>query len=131
MRTSMRSCLALPVLCLALASLTSALSAHAADQDVAKFYAGKTITLAVPSGPGGGYDTYGRTLARTFGKHIPGQPSIVVQNVLGGGGMVAANNLYNVSPAMARLWAFLPLARSWFRRWASGSRSSTILGLRQ
>jgi tripartite-type tricarboxylate transporter receptor subunit TctC len=98
MRTSMRSCLALPVLCLALASLTSALSAHAADQDIAKFYAGKTITLAVPSGPGGGYDTYGRTLARTFGKHIPGQPSIVVQNVLGGGGMVAANNLYNVSP---------------------------------
>src|SRR3954464_15829386 len=93
-----RPCLALPGLCLSLASLAFAFGAHAADQEVAKFYAGKTITLAVPSGPGGGYDTYGRTLARTYGKHIPGQPSIVVQNVLGGGGMVAANNLYNVSP---------------------------------
>lgn len=85
-------------LCVCVGLLAGTLNVHAADQDVAKFYAGKTITLAVPSGPGGGYDTYGRTLARTFSKHIPGQPSIVVQNVLGGGGMVAANNLYNVSP---------------------------------
>ena len=85
-------------LCVCLILLTGSLNVHAADQDVAKFYAGKSITLAVPSGPGGGYDTYGRTLARTYSKHIPGHPSIVVQNVLGGGGMVAANNLYNVSP---------------------------------
>lgn len=67
-------------------------------QTPAQFYAGKTITLAVPSGPGGGYDTYGRTLARHFSKHMPGEPQLVVQNVLGGGGMVAANNLFNVSP---------------------------------
>ena len=79
-------------------ALITAIAPQALAQDVAKFYAGKTITLAVPSGPGGGYDTYGRTFARTFSKHIPGNPSIVVQNVTGGGGMVAANNLFNVSP---------------------------------
>jgi tripartite-type tricarboxylate transporter receptor subunit TctC len=86
------------LLCLAPLLLAEAAPAAADPQDVAKFYSGKTITLAVPSGPGGGYDTYGRTLARHFSKHIPGQPQIIVQNVLGGGGMVAANNLFNVSP---------------------------------
>ena len=62
------------------------------------FYAGKTISLAVPSGPGGGYDTYARTFARHFPNHIPGKPQIVVQNTPGGGGLVAANNLYNLAP---------------------------------
>lgn len=62
------------------------------------FYAGKTISLAVPSGPGGGYDTYARTFARHLPNHIPGKPQIVVQNTPGGGGLVAANNLYNLAP---------------------------------
>jgi tripartite-type tricarboxylate transporter receptor subunit TctC len=90
--------------CFAKLSICSALiapgimSAVAAEQDVAAFYAGKAITLAVPSGPGGGYDTYGRTLARTYFKHIPGHPTVIVQNVLGGGGLVAVNNLFNISP---------------------------------
>jgi tripartite-type tricarboxylate transporter receptor subunit TctC len=86
------------VLALCFSYVLVSLATEVSAQDVAKFYAGKSITLAVPSGPGGGYDTYARTLARTYTKHIPGNPSIVVQNVLGGGGMVAANNLYNVSP---------------------------------
>ena len=62
------------------------------------FFAGKTISLAVPSGPGGGYDTYARAFARHYPKHIPGKPQIVVQNTPGGGGLVAANNLYNLAP---------------------------------
>lgn len=77
------------------AALTPASLAQAQD---AGFYAGKTITLAVPSGPGGGYDTYARTMARHYPKHIAGKPQIVVQNTPGGGGLVAANNLYNLAP---------------------------------
>ena len=49
------------------------------------FFAGKTISLAVPSGPGGGYDTYARAFARHYPKHLPGKPQIVVQNTPGGG----------------------------------------------
>jgi tripartite-type tricarboxylate transporter receptor subunit TctC len=62
------------------------------------FYSGKTITLLVPSAAAGGYDTYARTLARHYPKHIPGRPQIIVQNVPAGGGIVAANNLFNLSP---------------------------------
>ena len=75
-----------------------ALAGSAAAQDVEQFYTGKAITIAVPSGPGGGYDTYARTLARHYAKHIPGHPQIIVQNVPAGGGMVAANNTFNISP---------------------------------
>lgn len=77
-------------------ALVGAVAAPAAAQD-GGFFAGKTISLAVPSGPGGGYDTYARTFARYFPKHIPGKPQIVVQNTPGGGGLVAANNLYNLA----------------------------------
>jgi tripartite-type tricarboxylate transporter receptor subunit TctC len=72
-------------------------AAPAQAQDAGGYYAGKTINLAVPSGPGGGYDTYARTFARHYSKHIPGKPQIVVQNTPGGGGLVAANNLFNLA----------------------------------
>ena len=57
------------------------------------FYKGKTITLVVRSGPGGGYDQYGRLVANHIGKHIPGNPNVIVQNMPGAGGIVAANYL--------------------------------------
>ncbi|MDB5650776.1 MAG: tripartite tricarboxylate transporter family receptor [Hyphomicrobiales bacterium] len=79
-------------------ALIPPLSSPGSAQEAEPFFAGKTITLVVPSGAGGGYDTYARTLGRHFPKHIPGHPAIVVQNVPGGGGMVAANNLFNVAP---------------------------------
>ena len=72
--------------------------ASAADS-VAEFYNGKSIALLIGFGPGGGYDSYSRTLARHLGKHIPGQPTIVPQNMPGAGGLAAANFLYNVAPA--------------------------------
>ncbi|MBX9738542.1 MAG: hypothetical protein K2X62_00630 [Beijerinckiaceae bacterium] len=78
--------------------LLPGLAQSAAAQQSEPFFAGKSITLVVPSGPGGGYDTYARTLGRHYSKHIPGRPQIIIQNVPGGGGMVAANNLYNLSP---------------------------------
>ena len=78
--------------------LLIAASVPAQAQPVAEFYRGKTITLTVGYSAGGGYDTYARILARHMGKHIPGNPNIVVQNAPGAGSMRAANTLYNVAP---------------------------------
>jgi len=62
------------------------------------FYQGKTLQIVVGFGPGGGYDAYARLVGRTIGAHIPGKPTIVVQNMPGAGSRVAANWLYNVAP---------------------------------
>ena len=62
------------------------------------FYAGKTISIVVGFGAGGGYDLYARLLSRYLGKHIPGKPTIVVQNMDGAGGVRAANHVYAVAP---------------------------------
>ena len=71
-------------------------SAHA--DAVAEFYKGKQINLLVGYGPGGGYDIYARLLARHLGKFIPGNPSLVVQNMPGAGSLRAVNYLYNIAP---------------------------------
>jgi tripartite-type tricarboxylate transporter receptor subunit TctC len=63
----------------------------------ANFYQGKTITIIVGTVPGGLYDLWGRLFGRIMGKHIPGNPTMVVQNMPGGGSMVAANYLYGVA----------------------------------
>lgn len=62
------------------------------------FYAGKQVSLLVPSQAGSGYDSYARLLARYLPKHIPGAPLIVVQNMQGAGGLRLAAYLYNVAP---------------------------------
>src|SRR6266446_4274758 len=67
-------------------------------QSVADFYKGKTIQIIVGFGVGGGYDLYARALARHLGKHIPGQPAAVVQNLEGAGSVRAANYVYSGSP---------------------------------
>ncbi len=59
------------------------------------FYKGKTIRVTVGLAPGGGYDTYARAIARHMGKHIPGNPSFVVDNMEGAGSLIAANYTYN------------------------------------
>jgi tripartite-type tricarboxylate transporter receptor subunit TctC len=69
--------------------------AHAADDD---FYKGKQINFVVSSSAGGGYDSIARMIARHWGRHLPGDPSIVVQNMPGAGGIRAANWLYTVAP---------------------------------
>ncbi len=70
---------------------------HAADP-IADFYAGKSVQLVMGYAPGGGYDVYARALGRYMGRHIPGNPSIVVQNMPGAGSIKAANYLYNIAP---------------------------------
>jgi len=81
-----------------LAVAASLLVAAASGAGAEDFYQGKTIKLVVPSAPGGGYDSYGRTLAQYMSKHIPGEPTIVVQNMPGGGGLTGANWLFTVAP---------------------------------
>ena len=61
------------------------------------FFAGKTVRIVVGLAPGGGFDTYARLLARHLGRHIPGNPTIIVENVTGAGGLIAANQLYRVA----------------------------------
>jgi tripartite-type tricarboxylate transporter receptor subunit TctC len=70
----------------------------AAADNVAEFYKGKTITLVVGNEVGTGFDVYARALARHIGRHIPGQPTLVVQNMVGASGITATNWLCNVAP---------------------------------
>lgn len=63
----------------------------------APFYEGKTIRIIVGTSPGGGYDTYTRLIARHFGKYISGNPTIIVDNMPGAGGLVSANHLFKVA----------------------------------
>jgi tripartite-type tricarboxylate transporter receptor subunit TctC len=60
-----------------------------------EFYKGKTILFIVGNPPGGGYDTYTRAVAHHIGKYIPGNPTTIVQNMVGAGGVTAANYIYN------------------------------------
>lgn len=70
----------------------------AASQSVADFYRGKQIRLVVGSDAGGGYDAYARTVAAHMGKHIPGNPTFLVQNMPGVGSLIAVNHVINVAP---------------------------------
>jgi tripartite-type tricarboxylate transporter receptor subunit TctC len=60
--------------------------------------AGKNVQMLIGFGPGGGYDLWGRVVARHIGRHLPGNPSVVPQNMPGAGSFVAANNIYNLAP---------------------------------
>ena len=60
--------------------------------------AGKTVTMIIGFGPGGGYDLWGRVVARHIGKHLPGNPNVVPQNMPGAGSFNAANHIYNIAP---------------------------------
>jgi tripartite-type tricarboxylate transporter receptor subunit TctC len=64
----------------------------------ADYFAGKTITVQVPSGPGASYHAYCQMVQRNIAKYIPGNPSTVVQNMPGGGGAKSASYMYNVAP---------------------------------
>jgi tripartite-type tricarboxylate transporter receptor subunit TctC len=84
---------------MALLAVTATLAAPQARADaVADFYKGKQINLVVSYGPGGGYDVYARVLARYMGKYIPGNPTIVIQNMPGAGSLRGANFIYNAAP---------------------------------
>lgn len=77
---------------------TLSLSGPAQADAVADYYKGRNITILVGFGVGGGVDTFGRLLARSLGKYMPGSPNVVVQNMPGGGGFKSTNYLYNAAP---------------------------------
>src|SRR2546430_540959 len=76
----------------------AALTSPASAAEPEDFYKGKTVSLVIGYSVGGGYDAYGRLVARHLGKHIPGNPSVVAQNMTGAGSLKAANYLYSVAP---------------------------------
>lgn len=84
---------------LTIVALASSSSLLAQSSSVADFYRDNTVQVLVGYSPGGGYDTYARVLARHIGKHIPGNPNIVVRNVPGAGSLVLMNQLANTLPA--------------------------------
>jgi tripartite-type tricarboxylate transporter receptor subunit TctC len=81
---------------LAFLSVMLAATGHLAHS-AAPFYEGKTIRIIVGTSPGGGYDTYTRLIGRHFSKYIPGNPTIIVDNMPGAGGLVSANHLFKVA----------------------------------
>jgi tripartite-type tricarboxylate transporter receptor subunit TctC len=70
----------------------------AAANDDEDFYRGKTVSLVIPIGPGGAYDTYARLVARYLGKWLPGNPTIVPRNMPGAGGTISSNHVFNLAP---------------------------------
>ena len=109
LRSTMRG-VAMPLLC----CIAFALAAGRADaQTVEQFYKGRQITMVVGTSPGGINDISARFVARYLGKYIPGNPTIVVQNQPGAGGITSANRLYNVAEhdgsVIAKLERAVPL----------------------
>lgn len=84
----------LPIIPILLA-LALAAAAHGAEP--ANFYQGKNIRIIVGLSAGGGYDLYTRTIARHMGRHIPGNPSLTVENMTGAGSLIATNHIYKVA----------------------------------
>jgi|tagenome__1003787_1003787.scaffolds.fasta_scaffold20977319_4 tripartite-type tricarboxylate transporter receptor subunit TctC len=81
--------------CVAVMSFAAmAMTGVAAAQD---FYSGKQVKIIVSSASGGGYDQYARMLARYMPKYLPGNPSMIVVNMPGAGGVIAANHLFNIA----------------------------------
>ena len=79
------------------ALLLGVFSAPNCGRTQTNFYESKTVRIIVGLAPGGGYDVYARTIARHLGKHIPGHPSVVVENMTGAGSIISANHLYKVA----------------------------------
>lgn len=82
----LRACLVLALVCV----VTSGCSTPPLTADVTDHYGGQTVRIIVPFGPGGGFDLHARVMAQHLGTHLPGQPTVVVENMTGAGGLVSA-----------------------------------------
>ena len=85
-------------LAILIASVASVLPQPLTAQGIAEFYSGRVVTMIVGSSTGGGYDLNARIVAEHLRKHIPGNPSVLVKNVPGAGGLKAAGYMYAVAP---------------------------------
>lgn len=93
-----------------LAPLAVSTAVCAADSSVESFYAAHPLELYVGTTPGGGYDLYARIIARFIGKHIPGNPNVVVKNMPGAGQLTMSNWLYKAAPRDGSVIAMAPQA---------------------
>lgn len=75
-------------------ALAARVEAGAASEE---FFRGKVIRIVVGFSAGGGFDTYARTLSRSLGKYVPGNPSVIVENMTGAGSLISANHIYKVA----------------------------------
>lgn len=91
-----------------IAASVLAVSSGAVAQSEADFFKGKDVTVSVGVGPGGGYDTYARIFARHLGKHVPGNPNVVVKNEPGAGSLRLAVRLYNAARKDGTELALIP-----------------------
>ena len=96
MRSRLVRCLLGATLCVGI--IAGMTGSPAGAQSAADFYRGRQITLMVGASPGGGYDAIGRAVARHLGQHIPGHPTIVVENTPGGGSISMSNRIYRQAP---------------------------------
>src|SRR3954454_7449130 len=94
----MRRCKAYAWCIAVIAGGAMATTAPALGQEAGQYFKGKQIRLYVGSSTGGGYDTFARVIAAYIPRHIPGQPTIIVQNMPGAGSLVLANHVYNIGP---------------------------------
>src|SRR5215470_4597993 len=101
---------------IALALMACAMPSAACAQTAAQFYARTPIRLLIAADPGGSYDTNARLVGRHIGKHIPGNPKIIAETMVGASGRVAGNYLYNVAPkdgsVVAILQQSLPMSQA-------------------
>ncbi len=97
----------------AMGAAAMSLMGPALADPIADFYRGRTVTVFAGTTAGGTYDLYARTIARHLGAHLPGSPTVIVQNMPGAASLVAAGHVYNVAPqdgtALAGLASTLPL----------------------
>src|SRR5215471_11929339 len=90
------------------AAITVALALAASPAAAqAPILAGKTVTVVIGFGPGGGYDAWARVVARHLGRHLPGNPTVVPQNMPGGGSLNAANHIYAIAPKDGTMLAII------------------------
>ncbi len=92
-----------PLALAAILTLTAATPAKAQ----APTLAGKTVRMIIGFGPGGGYDTWGRLVARHIGEHLPGNPTVVSENMPGAGSYAAAGYVYNIAPKDGTVMALI------------------------
>jgi tripartite-type tricarboxylate transporter receptor subunit TctC len=119
MRPAMRSILGILIAAAPLGSVRA--------QDSAAFFKGKTVRIVISTGVAGGYGEYARSLAEHMGRHIPGQPHMIVQSMPGAGGLLAGNYLYTQAPqdgtTIGILNSTVPLAPLWGSK---GARFDTL-----
>ena len=95
--------------CIAAAALmAAALSSTQAHAQSKVDFAGKTVTVVSSFASGGGYDIYGRLYAAHVSQHLPGNPTVVVRNMPGAGGLIGTNYLYNVAPKDGTMVGVVP-----------------------